>query len=167
MSKTIIDFVKIEAGWMNMQIYDNMAMSIREMRISYLQNFFDDLLGACKFLLGKNIGVYELEIDQEGFDALMRFHKYGSKVFSLEIIEDFFEDEVPYNGTYEDWERFHSQEVIPTRLIYSDVEIKKFVNIILTIIYKRRDEYNEGFVLSPSDELDIQLLKEVAKMNKG
>lgn len=167
MNKTIIDFVKIEAGWMNMQVYDNMANCVREMRISYLQDFFDDLLEACKFLLGKNIGVYELEIDQEGFNALMRFHRYGGKNFHLEIVEDFFEDEVPYNGTRDDWEKFHNQEVIPTTIVYKDIEIKKFVNVILTIIHKRKKEYNEGFVLSPSNELDVQLLKEVTNMNKG
>ena len=162
MNKNILDFTNIKAGWMNMLVYDYRCDETRKMRISYLQPFFDDLLMACKFLLSDITGVYEVYIDQEGFEAKIRFYKY--KQIYVEIIEDCFEDEVPYNGTSDEWEEFHRREPIPTALTYSNVDIDKFVGNILHLIDKHKKEYNEGFVLSPSEELDIELMNQVGKI---
>ena len=164
MNKNILDFTNIKAGWMNMLVYDYRCDEIRKMRISYLQPFFDDLLMACKFLLSDITGVYEVYIDQEGFEAKIRLYKYQHKQISVEIIEDCFEDEVPYNGTSNEWEDFHRREPIPTTLTYFNVDIDKFVENILHLINKHKKEYNEGFVLSPSEELDIKLMNQVEKM---
>ena len=164
MNKIIVDFSDIKAGWMNMSVYDYRSNEIRKMRISYLQPFFDDLLMACKFLLSDLTGIYEVYIDQEGFEAKMRFYKYQHKQISMEIVEDCFEDEIPYNGTSDEWEKFHKRELIPTILTYFNVDIDKFVENILHLIDQHKKEYNEGFVLTPSEELDIELMSQVKKM---
>ncbi|MGN1327084.1 MAG: hypothetical protein ACI4VQ_03295 [Clostridia bacterium] len=164
MNKNIIDFTDIKAGWMNMLIYDYRTDEIRKMRISYLQPLFDDLLMACKFLLSDITGIYEVYIDQEGFEAKIRLYKYQDKQISVEIIEDCFEDEIPYNGTSDKWESFHKRELIPTTLTYFNVDIDNFIKNILYLINKHKKEYNEGFVLSPSEELDIELVNQVKKM---
>lgn len=164
MDRNILDFKDIKAGWMNMYVYDYINDDIRKMRISYLQPFFDDLLMACKFLLSDINGIYEVYIDQEGFEANIRFYKYQDKTISLEINEDVFEDEVPYGSSTEEWEQFNGQEPIPTCLTYFNVSIKNFVENIVTLIDKHKQEYNEGFVLSPSEELDENLMSQVKKM---
>ena len=69
MEKNIVAFKNIVAGWLDMEIYDYRSNETRLMRISYLQPFFNDLLMACKFLLSDITGIYEIAIDQEGFDA--------------------------------------------------------------------------------------------------
>lgn len=163
MDNNIIDFKDIKAGWMNMYVYDYTDETIRKMRISYIQPFFDDLLMACKFLLSDITGIYEVAIDQEGFDASIRFYKYQDETISLEIQEDCFEDEVPYGGTTEDWEDFDNHNPIPTTLTYFNVSIRNFVENIVTLIDKRKQDYNEGFALTPSEELDKNLMSQVKK----
>ena len=160
MNKIITDFTDIKAGWMNMSVYDYRTDETRQMRISYLQDFFDDLLMACKYLLSDITGIYETYIDQEGFEAVIRFYKYQSKQISIEIREDLFEDELPYDGTS------NIGEIIPTTLTYFNVNINDFVNDIIKLIEKYKNEYNEGFVLSPSNKLDEYLLRQVKKKLK-
>lgn len=164
MNNIITGFSDIKAGWMKMHIYDYRTEEEREMRISYLQPFFDDLLMACKFLLSDITGIYELYIDQEGFEANIRFYKYQNEEISIELNEDFFEDEVLYNGTNQDWEDFHNQEIIPTSLSYFNVNIESFVKRIIVCIEMNKEEYNTGFVLSPSEQLNVDLFNEVKQM---
>lgn len=166
MNKNIVAFSDIKAGWMNMHVYDYINKETRKMRISYLQNFFDDLLMACKFLLSDITGIYEVYIDQEGFEASLKLYKYRDEQISVEIIEDFFEDELPYTGSSEDWDNFYkaNADSAPTTLTYFNVEISLFVSNILMLIKKNKKDYNEGFVLSPADELDMQLFNQVEEM---
>lgn len=164
MNKIIVDFSDIKAGWMNMSVYDYRSNEIRKMRISYLQPFFDDLLMACKFLLSDLTGIYEVYIDQEGFEANIRFYKYQNKQISIEINEDLFEDEIPYDGTTQNWEEFHKKEIIASSLTYFNVDINIFVEDILHLIQKYKKEYNEGFVLSPSEGLDDNLMNQVKQL---
>ena len=56
MDKIITDFSDIMAGWMNMNIYDYRTEEIRKTRVSYIQDFFDDLLMMCRFLLSPITG---------------------------------------------------------------------------------------------------------------
>lgn len=160
MNKIITDFTGIKAGWMNMSVYDYRTDETRQMRISYLQDFFDDLLMACKYLLSDITGIYETYIDQEGFEAVIRFYKYQSKQIAIEIREDLFEDELPYDGTS------NTGEIIPTTLTYFNVNINDFVNDIIKLIEKYKNEYNEGFVLSPSNKLNEYLLRQIKKKLK-
>ena len=160
MNKIITDFTDIKAGWMNMSVYDYRSNETRQMRISYLQNFFDDLLMACKFLLSDITGIYEVYIDQEGFDATIRLFKYQDYIISVEIKEDFFEDELHYDGTSK------LEEKVPSELYYFNVNLNEFVNDIIVLVQKYEKEYNEGFVLAPSQKLDRHLLKQVKKQLK-
>lgn len=166
MDKNIVAFSDIEAGWMNMHVYDYMTKEIRKMRISYLQDFFDDLLMSCKFLLGDLTGIYEIYIDQEGFEASIKFYKYTYDTISIEIIEDFFEDELPYRGSSEDWDNFYKRNADsePTSLTYFNVNILDFVQNIITLININKKRYNEGFALSPSNEVNEDLLNQVFQM---
>lgn len=150
MEKNIVAFKNIVAGWLDMEIYDYRSNETRLMRISYLQPFFNDLLMACKFLLSDITGIYEIAIDQEGFDANIRFYKYGDKTITLEINEDFFEDERDDNGYY-------PEECISDYISYSDVNIAEFVRNIVNLIDKNKKDYNEGFALSPSEMVDEEI----------
>ena len=94
----------------------------------------------------------------------IRLYKYQHKQISVEVIEDCFEDEIPYNGTSDEWEEFHKRELIPTILTYFNVDIDKFIENILHLIDKHKKEYNEGFVLSPSEGLDIKLMNQVKQL---
>lgn len=51
MNKHIVGVSNISAGWLTLNIWDFREDRIRGMRVSYLTNFFDDLLMSCKFLL--------------------------------------------------------------------------------------------------------------------
>lgn len=155
MENIITDFSDICAGWMNMNIYDYRTKETRKTRISYIQDFFDDLLMMCKFLLSPITGIYELSIDQEGYDSSIRCHKYqlgkNSKM-TVELIIARFEDEEMDN---------ENEELVPHTLTYFDVSVKDFVNNIIHLIEKRKEDYNNGFVLSPSNELNKKLFKDV------
>lgn len=154
MDKIIMEFSNIVAGWMNMHIFDYRTEENRQLRISYLQPFFDDLLMLCKFLISDITGIYEVYIDQEGFDASIKVYKYQlnkDATMSVEIRVQKFEDE-----------KFFINEDTPDDfLYYHNVNIKKFINNIVTLIEKHKEEYNEGFVMSPSEELNEELLQEV------
>ena len=147
MDKNIVNFHNIVAGWMDMEIYDHRTDESRFMRISYLQNFFNDLLMACKFLLSDITGIYEIAIDQEGFDANIRFYKYNDKTITLEINEDAFEDEKDEEGHY-------PEEYAPDCITYFNVNIKEFIINILHLIDSNKKDYNEGFALCPAEMVD-------------
>ncbi len=150
MNKNIVGFHNIVAGWMDMEIYDYKCNSIRKMRISYIQPFFNDLLMACRFLLSDITGTYELSIDQEGFDANIRFYKYDSRTITLEINEDCFEDEKDENGYY-------PIEYAPSCLTYFSVDINEFITNILHLIDENKKDYNEGFALCPAEIVDEEM----------
>lgn len=150
MDRNIVGFYNISAGWMDMGIYDYKCNTIRKMRISYIQPFFNDLLMACKFLLSDITGIYELAIDQEGFDASIRFYKYGNKTITLEINEDCFEDEKDENG-------FYPTEYAPSCLTYFNISIDEFITNILHLIDTNKKDYNEGFVLCPAEVVDEEV----------
>lgn len=154
MDKIITDFSGIMAGWMNMHIWDYRTDEERKTRISYIQNFFDDLLMMCKFLLFPITGIYQLDIDQEGYDSSIKCYKFQLKKdaqMSVELRIPIFEDE-----------KYSIQdELIDNYLIYHNVCVREFITNIISLIEKYKQEYNEGFVLSPSDELDEKLFKEV------
>lgn len=154
MDKIITDFSDICAGWMNMNVYDYRTKEIRKTRVSYLLNFFDDLLMMCKFLLSPITGIYELNIDQEGYDSSIKCHRYQlgkDSQMTVELIIARFEDEdITTEG-----------ELIPHTLTYFNVSVKEFINGILQLIKEHKEEYNNGFVLSPSNELDEKLFKDV------
>ena len=115
----IVNFTDISGGWMNIEIYDYKTNSIKKMRTSYIQNIFDDLLNACKFLLSDIFGIFKIEIDQEGFFANMEFKKFREdNKFTLQIEEDYFEDEIPYKETDKKIDDFFDKEVIPQILTY-------------------------------------------------
>jgi hypothetical protein len=158
MNKIILDFTDIGAGWMYMHIYDYINEEIRKMRISYVQPFFDDLLMACKFLLSDITGIYEVYIDQEGFEANIRLYKYQDETICVEINEDAFEDEVPYDG------RDFKPEYSPTLLTYFNVDVREFVENLVLLIDRKKEEYNEGFVFTPSEQLNKELLSQVKQM---
>lgn len=154
MDKIITDFSEIIAGWMNMNIYDYRTEEIRKTRVSYIQDFFDDLLMMCKYLLSSISGIYELNIDQEGYDSSIKCHKYqlgkDSKM-TVELIIARFEDE-PYDI---------NEEIVNNTLFYFNVNVGDFINNILQLVERHKQEYNEGFVLSPANKLDEKLLKEI------
>lgn len=156
MEKIITDFSDIIAGWMNMNIYDYRTGEVRKTRVSYIQDFFDDLLMMCKFLLSPITGIYEVNIDQEGYDSSIRCLRYqlgkASKM-TVELRIARFEDE-PYSI---------EEELVDDVLTYFNVNVGDFVKNTVNLIEKYKKEYNEGFVLSPSNELDESLLKDVKK----
>lgn len=152
----IIGFSDIIAGWMNMEVYDYRTDEIRKTRVSYIQDFFDDLLMMCKFLLSPITGTYMVEIDQEGYESSIICRRYQLRhnaEMSLELRIPVFEDE-----------DYHIEdELIDNKLYYYNIPVKDFVKHIINLIEKNRIEYNEGFVLSPSNKLDEKLLKDVKK----
>lgn len=152
----IIGFSDIIAGWMNMKVYDYRTDEIRKTRVSYIQDFFDDLLMMCKFLLSPITGTYMVEIDQEGYESSVICRRYQLKhnaEMSLELRIPVFEDE-----------DYHIEdELIDNRLYYYNIPVRDFVKHIIDLIETNRMEYNEGFVLSPSNKLDEKLLKDVKK----
>lgn len=156
MDKIITDFSDIIAGWMNMNIYDYRTGEVRKTRVSYIQDFFDDLLMMCKFLLSPITGIYEVNIDQEGYDSSIRCLRYqlgkASKM-TVELRIARFEDE-PYSI---------EEELVDDILTYFNVNVGDFVKNTVNLVEKYKKEYNEGFVLSPSNELDESLLKDVKK----
>lgn len=162
MQEIIINFSDIAAGWMEMTIWDNEQEIYRQMRISYLQDFFDDLLQMCKFIQSDILGTYELYIDQEGFEANIRIYKYNNDGnIIVEINEDAFEDEVPYNSNDgEKWDNFW-KTIETTTLTYHKVNARNFIKQIVSLIEANKKDYNEGFVLSPSNRLNEKLLAEV------
>lgn len=154
MDKNIVDFSGFVAGWMNMHVWDYRSEEERKTRVSYIQDFFDDLLMMCKYLLAPITGIYEVDIDQEGYDSAIRCYKFQlgkDAQMTLELRIPVFEDE---KWNVED-------ELIDNYLIYHNVCIKTFVENIISLIEKYKKDYNEGFVLSPSNELDERLLKKV------
>lgn len=154
MDKNIVDFSGFVAGWMSMHIWDYRTQEIRTTRVSYIQDFFDDLLMMCKFLLSTITGIYEINIDQEGFDSAIRCYKYQLKPdaqITVELRIPVFEDE--------EWNV--EKELIDNYLIYHNVSIKNFVENIINLVEKYKQEYNEGFVLTPSNRLNEKLLKKV------
>ncbi len=156
MDKIITDFSDIIAGWMNMNIYDYRTEEVRKTRVSYIQDFFDDLLMMCKFLLSPITGIYEVNIDQEGYDSSIRCLRYQlgkDSEMTVELRIARFEDE-PYSI---------EEELVDNALTYFNVNVGDFVKNTVDLIEKYKKEYNEGFVLSPSNELDENLLKDVKK----
>ena len=155
MDKIIIDFSDFYGGWMNMIVYDYRSNETRKMRISYIQDFFDDLLMLCRFLLSDITGIYEVFIDQEGFDASIKVYRYDKDkdVMSVEIREQRFEDEIQNKDV----------DLLDDTLYYTNVKITNFVENIINLIEKYKLEYNESFVLSPSNMLDEELLENVKK----
>lgn len=164
MEPNIISVKSISAGWLKMQVYDNIQDLTRQMRVSYLDNLFENFLMACLFLLNDIKGTYEIDLDQEGFEAKIRLHRWSENTIRLEIVEDFFEDEIPYNATKKEWDEFLSQESIPTTLMYSNINIQDFIFNLIKIVEENRKDYNEGFALTPSEEVDINLLEKIKKM---
>lgn len=159
MDKIITDFSDIMAGWMNMNIYDYRTEEIRKTRVSYIQDFFDDLLMMCRFLLSPITGIYEVNIDQEGYDSSIKCIRYQlgkDSEMTVELRIARFEDE-PYSI---------EEELIDDVLTYFNVDVGDFVKNTVNLIEKYKKEYNEGFVLSPSNELDENLLKNVKKKYK-
>ena len=155
MYKPITDFSGFIGGWMNMHIWDYRIEKERKTRVSYIQNFFDDLLMMCKYLLSPITGMYEVFIDQEGYDSSIRCNKYQTGLdakISVELRIPVFEDE----GKTEN-------KLVDNWLYYNNIYILDFVGDILCLIEKYKKDYNEGFVLSPSDELDEDLFNEVKK----
>lgn len=159
MQPNIVDFTDIMAGWLNVEIYDPRYEQIRKMRVSYVQPFFEDMLMACKFLLSDITGIYEVYLDQEGFEGHFRFYKYRYDLFIFEVGEEQFEDELP---RLEDDVFDVGKEIIS----YFDVSIKDFVEHIIFLIKLHTKEYNEGFVFSPADEFNINLLQEIEMLFK-
>lgn len=156
MEKIITDFSDIIAGWMNMNIYDYRTEEVRKTRVSYIQDFFDDLLMMCRFLLSPITGIYEVNIDQEGYDSSIKCIRYQlgkDSEMTVELRIARFEDE-PYSI---------EEELIDDVLTYFNVNVGDFVKNTVNLIEKYKKEYNEGFVLSPSNELDENLLKDVKK----
>ena len=156
MNKPIVDFSGFIGGWMNMHIWDYRTEEERETRVSYIQNFFDDLLMMCEYLLSPITGIYEVFIDQEGYDSSIRCVKYQTGLnaqISVELRIPVFEDE----------DRTIKDELVDNWLYYNNIYIKDFVGDILHLIKKYKNQYNEGFVLSPSDELDEKLFSKVIK----
>lgn len=156
MDKIITDFSDIIAGWMNMNIYDYRTEEVRKTRVSYIQDFFDDLLMMCRFLLSPITGIYEVNIDQEGYDSSIKCIRYQlgkDSEMTVELRIARFEDE-PYSI---------EEELIDDVLTYFNVNVGDFVKNTVNLIEKYKKEYNEGFVLSPSNELDENLLKDVKK----
>lgn len=159
MDKIITDFSDIMAGWMNMNIYDYRTEEIRKTRVSYIQDFFDDLLMMCRFLLSPITGIYEVNIDQEGYDSSIKCIRYQlgkDSEMTVELRIARFEDE-PYSI---------EEELIDDVLTYFNVDVGDFVKNTVNLIEKYKKEYNEGFVLSPSNKLDENLLKNVKKKYK-
>lgn len=154
MDKNIVDFSDIIAGWMNMNIWDYRTEEVRKTRISYVQDFFDDLLMMCKYLLSPITGIYEISIDQEGYDSAIRCYKYqlgkGSQM-TVELRIARFEDE----------QKDIEEELVDNILTYFNVNVGEFIENTVSLIEKYKKEYNEGFALSPSNELDEKLLKDV------
>lgn len=156
MDKIITDFSDIIAGWMNMNIYDYRTEEVRKTRVSYIQDFFDDLLMMCKFLLSPITGIYEVNIDQEGYDSSIKCLRYQlgkDSEMTVELRIARFEDE-PYSI---------EEELVDNVLTYFNVNVGDFVKNTINLIERYKKEYNEGFVLSPSNELDEKLLKDVKK----
>lgn len=156
MDKIITDFSDIIAGWMNMNIYDYRTEEVRKTRVSYIQDFFDDLLMMCKFLLSPITGIYEVNIDQEGYDSSIKCLRYQlgkDSEMTVELRIARFEDE-PYSI---------EEELVDNVLTYFNVNVGNFVKNTVNLIERYKKEYNEGFVLSPSNELDENLLKDVKK----
>lgn len=156
MDKIITDFSDIMAGWMNMNIYDYRTEEVRKTRVSYIQDFFDDLLMMCRFLLSPITGIYEVNIDQEGYDSSIKCIRYQlgkDSEMTVELRIARFEDEL-YSI---------EEELIDDVLTYFNVNVGDFVKNTINLIEKYKKEYNEGFVLSPSNELDENLLKDVKK----
>lgn len=156
MDKIITDFSDIIAGWMNMNIYDYRTEEVRKTRVSYIQDFFDDLLMMCKFLLSPITGIYEVNIDQEGYDSSIKCLRYQlgkDSEMTVELRIARFEDE-PYSI---------EEELVDNVLTYFNVNVGDFVKNTINLIERYKREYNEGFVLSPSNELDEKLLKDVKK----
>lgn len=159
MYKPITDFSGFIGGWMNMHIWDYRIEKERKTRVSYIQNFFDDLLMMCKYLLSPITGIYEVFIDQEGYDSSIRCIKYQTGAdaqISVELRIPVLEDE----------NRKINDELVDNWLYYNNIYIKDFVEDILDLIEKYKKDYNEGFVLSPADELNKRLLNEVKERYK-
>lgn len=153
MYKPIMNFSGFVGGWMNMHIWDYRTEEERKTRISYIQDFFDDLLMMCKYLLSPITGIYEVFIDQEGYDSSIRCNKYQTGLdaeISVELRIPVFEDE----GKTEN-------ELVDNWLYYNNIYIRDFVGDILSLIKEYKDDYNRGFVLSPSNELNEDLFDEV------
>lgn len=149
MKKIITDFTDIIAGWMNINIYDYTTESIRKTRVSYLQNFFDDLVMLGRFVLSPITGKYVLELEQEGYESSIIIHKYNNASkhkINVELEIDRFEDE-PHTIFEDDNYSCHY-------LSYNDVDIKEFIGNIIELIEKHKKEYNEGFILCPADKLN-------------
>lgn len=166
MNKIIIEFENISAGWLQIDIYDYRSEEIRKMRVSYLQSFFKDLYMICKFLLSDIEGIFEIPIEQEGFEASFKFYKYEEKTIAVEITEDFFEDEIPYDGSEEEWKKFISgnEDKVPSVLTYFNVEIKEFVSGVILLLGKHRTSYNEGFALTKEEEFTEEQLNELVSL---
>ena len=159
MDKIITDFSGFVGGWMNMHIWDYRTEEERETRVSYIQDFFDDLLMMCKYLLSPITGIYEVFIDQEGYDSSIKCYKYQlgkNAQMTVELRVPVFEDE--------HWTV--NNETVDNFLIYHNVCIRDFVKNIIRLIEKYEQDYNEGFVLSPSNRLDKRLLKQVKSTYK-
>ena len=54
-----------------------------------------------------------------------------------------------------------TDDIVDNWLTYNNIYIREFVGDILYLIDKYREDYNEGFVLSPSNELNEDLFDEV------
>ena len=59
-----------------------------------------------------------------------------------------------------------NNEIVDNFLIYHNVCIRDFVSNIISLIEKYEQDYNEGFVLSPSNRLNKRLLKQVKGIYK-
>ena len=154
MYKPITNFSGFVGGWMNMHIWDYRTEEERKTRISYIQDFFDDLLMMCKYLLSPITGIYEVFIDQEGYDSSIRCEKYqvGNDAQITVILRiPVFEDD--------NWEE--TDDIVDNWLFYNNIHIRDFVGDILSLIKEYKDDYNRGFVLSPSNELNEDLFDEV------
>lgn len=156
MDKVIVDFSDIKAGWMNMNIYDYHSNKIRQMRISYIQDFFNNLLMSCKFLLSDLTGIYEVYIDQEGFEAYIKFYKFNEEQISIEVGEDFFEEELLSMSVQK-----NKKDKSPTILTYFNVNTRNFITNIVSLIEKHRTKYDDEFALDDTEKVDIHLLNEV------
>lgn len=156
MEKVITDFSDFIGGWMKMYLWDYRTNEERPIRVSYIQDFFDDLLMMCRYLTSSITGIYEVFIDQEGFDSSIKINKYqtgSNAIVSIEIRTPIFEDEeYPYNEDFTDnW------------LYYNEISIKDFVKNILFLIDKYKNDYNEGFILSSSHKLNEKLFYKAKK----
>lgn len=154
MYKPITNFSGFIGGWMNMHVWDYRTEEERKTRISYIQDFFDDLLMMCKYLLSPITGIYEVFIDQEGYDSSIRCEKYqvgNNAQITVALRIPVFEDD--------NWKV--TDDIVDNWLTYNNVYIREFVGDLLYLIDKYREDYNEGFVLSPSNKLNEDLFEEV------